>query len=71
MLHGCPFEELSYLVMGLSALRSVRLRQVLKHGHRYGDVLARAREDQDRGVVCHYAEVNIPCLLYTSPSPRD
>ena len=54
-------EKLSYLVMGLSALRSVGLREVLEHGRCCGDVLARARKDRDHGVVRHYPTVNVPC----------
>ena len=59
MLHGCTLQELSYLVMGLSALRSVGLRKVLEHGRRCGDVLACARKDRDRGVVRHYPTVDV------------
>ena len=60
-LWGCTLQELAYLVMGLSALRSVGLREVLEHGRRCGDVLACTRKDWDRGVIRHYLTVNIPC----------
>ena len=60
MLQGCTLQELAYLVMGLSALRSVGLWQVLKHGRCGGNVLAGAGKDRDRGVVRHYSTVNIP-----------
>ena len=38
---------------------------------RYFDLEARLRSMDDQGVDMHALSLTIPCLLYTSPSPRD
>ena len=70
MLHGCTLQELSCLMMGLSALRSVGLREVLEHGRCGGDVLTHAREVRDPGVICYYLAVDVPRPGTGPPSIR-
>ena len=61
MLQSGTFQELTYLVMGLPALQRVRLREVLEHGRRCGDILTCAGKVRDRGVARHYLAVDLPC----------
>ena len=68
VLKGCAFQELAYLVMGMSALRSVGLREVLEYDRHRSHVLTRTGEDWDRRDVCHDAAVDIPCPV-AGPSP--
>ena len=68
MLESCTLQKLTYLVMGLSALRSVGLWEVLGYGRRRSHVLTRTGEDWDRRDVCHDAAVDLP-RPGTGPSP--
>ena len=54
--------------MGLSALRSIGLREVLEYGRRCSHVLARVRKDWDCRAICYDATVDVP-RPGTGPSP--